>query len=193
MLRFKNVLLITVALVFFSCANYDYKDGYSFIENAKTAIAKNDLALAESYLEKASSSDYGFCGNSWVEARTKIDLLKVQILHKKGKYKEVLQLLDTMTGCKSNTLKIETLFLMHGKDKVVQAFQATPEVKKHVNEYGLISYSIYIEELAYTFTFNESFSDYKLDENDEVIILKIDYNNFVSIAKSCGFYALIES
>ncbi len=193
MIKFKYLLLITFSLLMLSCTNYDYRDGYSFIKNAEKAVKQNDLALAESYLEKASKSDYGFCGNSWVEARTKIDLLKVQILHKKGKYKEVLQLLDTMTGCKSNTLKIETLFLMHGKDKVVQAFQATPEVKKHVNEYGLISYSIYIEELAYTFTFNESFPDYKLDENDEVIIPKIDYNNFVSIAKACDFYALIEN
>lgn len=199
MLRFKNVLLIAAALVFFSCTNYDYKDGYSFIANAEKAVQKNDLALAESYLEKASNSDYGFCGNSWVEARAKIDLVKVQILHKKKKYDEALLLLESSNGClfradcnKRDSLKVETLFLKHGKDKVVKLFKSLTTVDKQVNN-GLESYSVYIKELEYTLTFGESFPRTTYNENGEPTLHTPNDNSFASIAKTCSFYALIEN
>ncbi|WP_298417301.1 hypothetical protein [uncultured Kordia sp.] len=201
MFKYKYLLLTVFCLALFSCGKkFDATDGRAFIKNAQEAIQQNDLALAESYLDKASKSDYGFCGNSWAGAKGAITLIQAEILNKKKKHDEALQLLEAMNGCplgadcnKRDSLKIETLFLKHGKDKVVKAFQSVSTVKKHVNEHGFDSYSVYIEELAYTFTFGESFPDYKFDENDRIIIPKIDYNNFFSILKAYNFYALLEN
>ncbi len=200
LISLKNILLITFCLALFSCGKrYDHDDGHAFIKSAREAVQQNDLALAETYLDKASNSNYGFCGNSWAGAKGNITLIQAEILNKKKKHDEALQLLEAMNGCplgadcnKRDSLKIETLFLKHGKDKVVKAFQSVSTVRKNVNENGFDSYSVYVEELAYTFTFAESFPDYKFDENDRVINPKIDYNNFFSILKAYNFDALLE-
>ena len=198
MIKFKNILLIAVALVFFSCNNYE--EGYKFIENAKTAIAQNDLALAESYIEKAIKSNYGPCGNAWIDAKVDIDLVKVQILQKKEKYNEALELLDAMHGCnfgedchQRDVLKIETLFLKHGKDKVVKTFQLNSEIKKHVDEQGITSYSINLKELKYVFTFGEYLPRVTYDENQQPILHEAKDASFESLAKACGFYSLLKS
>ena len=201
MIKFKYLLLIAFSLAMLSCTStsYDAYDGHNFIKNAEKAVQKNDIASAEAYLKKAEKSDYGFCGNSWIDAKADISLVKAQILNKKGNYDEALQLLESTNGClmgadcnTRDSLKIETLFLKHGKDKVVKAFQSLSDVDKHDNN-GFESYSVYVKELAYTLTFGESFPQITYDENGKAVFYTPTDNNFASIAKAYSFYTLIEN
>lgn len=199
MMKIKNITLIVLAFILFSCAkNYDYKDGYTFIKNAEKAVEQNEIALAEAYLVKASKSDYGFCGNSWLDAKSDINLVKAQILNKKGNYDEALLLLESGNGntigtrCnKRDSLKIETLFLKHGKDKVIESFQSLTAIKKLDNN-GFESYSVYVKKLDYTFSFGEGFPIITYDKNGVPVFQEPVDDTFISIAKVYGLYALIE-
>lgn len=198
-MKMKYFILILLFIPLLACSqDYNYKDGYRFIKKAEKALKNDKIKKAENLLKKASNSNYGFCGNAWASAEGSIDLLKAQIANKKKNYDKALMILDSIGGCslgadcnKRDSLKIETLFLKYGKNKVVDSFGLLEKVEKNENEYN-DTYTVNLTELNYKFTFGGGFTVTYVDENGEAIKQKTTDNEFVKIARNYPFYKLIE-
>ncbi|NRD22451.1 hypothetical protein HNV10_04315 [Winogradskyella litoriviva] len=178
---------------------HDYKDGYNFISKAEKYFKKNKIIKAEEYLIKARNSNYGFCGNAWAGAFSSIQLLEAEIENKKGNHNNALKILDSINGCsygadcnRRDVIKIETLFLKHGKNIVINSFKNISEVKENPDDENN-PYSVFLKELNYNFTFGGSFTWVSLDENGEPIEQEPTDNKFILIARKYNFYKLIEN
>jgi len=146
---------------------YDYKDGYEFILKAERNFKGGNIAKAEQFVEKAKKSNYGFCGNAWASAYGRINLLEARILNRKREFDKALAVLDSLNGCNigadcnaRDSLKIATLILKFGKEKVKESFENTTVEDMTVKELDFErSYSLNLKGLNYIFRF--VCSDYK--------------------------------
>src|SRR5689334_16520355 len=94
-------------LLFFFCLElfgqteyrYDYKKGYEFILKAEKNFKKGNFVKAEEFISKAKNSDYGFCGNAWASAYSRIAMTEVEIFNAQKKYDVALTILDSLQGC----------------------------------------------------------------------------------------------
>ena len=62
-----KVFLLSVIILFLATEGIA-QEGYDIIRLAEKKIAKGKLDRAEKLLDWAAESDYGFCGNAWMEA-----------------------------------------------------------------------------------------------------------------------------
>ena len=177
---------------------YSYKEGNNFISKAQKQIDRNNIESAKKLIEKAKVSNYGFCGNSWASSDSRIKLIESQILNKENKYDESLKILESIDRCsygancmQRDSLKIETLFLKFGKEKVKNAFKNVNEITKNENDEYEESYSAYIKDIGYKFNFIESNVSY-LDKNGKEITKDKTENEFINIAQNQMFYELLE-
>ncbi|WP_289659846.1 hypothetical protein [Flavobacterium panacagri] len=194
----KKFILIVILLISskdFAQSRYNYKQGSKFIEKAQTEIQKGNLSEAQMNLEKAGKSNYGFCGNAWASAESKINLLKAEIFNRKNEFDKSLSVLDSMAGCgfgadceARDSLKIVTLSLKFGSEKVKKSFKNVMAVKvKPPNIES--SYSIYIADLNYTFVFQSWVgSGYSENENSE----ENDGHKFIKLIEKHKYYKLLE-
>lgn len=60
------------------------QDGFKVIHKAENKIAHKKYNQALELLNKASTMDYGFCGNAWMEAKDKIALNRIIIYEVRG-------------------------------------------------------------------------------------------------------------
>ena len=105
---------------------------YKHIKKATQLInSDKNLAKALWHLEKAEKVDYGFCGNAWMEAFWRIHFERARIYARKGNYHSTLSELDSIVTCafggdcvKSDSLKLEALFLMYGVENVTKALES---------------------------------------------------------------------
>jgi len=110
-------------------SNISAQDGYKLIRKAEKEIKKENYSKALTLLDSAEKSDYGWCGNSYYYAMGDIGILKSQIYNKQKNYDQSLEILDSYFGCdfgvdceKRDSLRIETLYLKFGKEKVIEEF-----------------------------------------------------------------------
>ncbi|WP_178985106.1 hypothetical protein [Winogradskyella helgolandensis] len=201
-MKLKLVIFFLFFISFFGWSQtekYDYKDGYNFISKAEKSFKKNKLKKAEEYLVKARNSNYGFCGNSWAGAYSSIELLEAQIANKKKNYDLSLKILDSINGCsyggycnRRDVLKIETLFLKHGKNEVINAFKNVTEVNENHDDTNN-PYSVFLKEFNYNFNFGGSYSTIYVNNNGEPIEQEQTSNKFIIVARKYKFYKLIEN
>lgn len=177
---------------------YSYKDGYNFLSKAQKQIKKGKVENAKKLIVKAKESNYGFCGNSWASANSQIKLIESQILNKENKYDESLKILESIDKCsygancmKRDFLKIETLFLKFGKEKVKSAFKNVNQITKDENDEYENSYHAYIKDIDYNFNFIDSNISF-LDKNGKEIIKNKTENAFLNIVQNQMFYELLE-
>ena len=196
----KNYILILLLFSFsknFGQVEYNYKQGYKFIGRAGKEIENGNLTKAEKLLEKANKSNYGFCGNAWASAHSQINLLKVEIFNQRKEFDKSFSALDSIKGCgigadceARDSLKIITLFLKFGKEKVIKSFRKVKTVnKKEVNFEPL--YSVFLSDLNYTFTFQDW--DYRFFGEEEKSFDQEDpKNRFLNLIKKHNYSKLIE-
>ncbi len=155
--------------------SYNYKQGYKFIEKAKTCIEDGKYKKAEKFLNKAKRANYGFCGNAWITAYTQIDNLTVEIYLAEKRYREALEFLDTIGGCgfgadcnKRENLKITALINLYGKETVKKAFRETVTLVR-ADDYDSLDfdYSVYLSELNYTLKFKDSRERFQRNKGEE--------------------------
>ncbi|WP_412464396.1 hypothetical protein [Flavobacterium mekongense] len=194
----KNLILILALFICsknFGQSKYSYKQGYKFIKNAETAIKAGNLERAERNLEKAGNSNYGFCGNAWASAESQINLLKVEIYNQRKEFDKSFSVLDSIKGCgfgadceARDSLKIVTLFLKFGKEKVKQSFKNVKSLDIKKIEFEPF-YSVYLADLNYTFIFQDWDYTYFGDENKN---LKNDEDIFIKLIEKHNYYKLLE-
>lgn len=182
---------------YFGQSKYDYNQGYKFIKKAEKNLILGKLEKAEMFLEKAKLSNFGFCGNAWASAYGEINLIQTKIFNERKEYDKALNQLDSIRGCgvgancvERDSLKIVTLILKFGKEKVKESFAKVINVEKIEKEYDNF-YSAYIKDLNYTFIFYTS--DYFWIRKDNKIDNKEKHeNDFLSKIKNFNYYKLLE-
>lgn len=175
---------------------YDYNQGYKFIGGAEKNLKQGNLAKAEDYIAKAKISDYGFCGNAWASAHSMIAIVEVKLLNTKKQYDKALSVLDSVQGCSfgadcntRDSLKIVTLFLKFGKEKVKQTFKKINVINHPEYPNFDQSYWVLLEDLNYKFWFNGPYPIYINGKKNEQ---EKSGNDFYDIAKNLSFYKLLE-
>lgn len=178
-------------------SKYNYKQGYKFIKKAEKKLIKGKLDIAQAFLEKAKLSDYGFCVNAWASAFGQINLIQTQVYNKRKDFDKALNVLDSIGGCgiganceARDSLKIVTLILKFGKDKVKESFHKTEKLVKNEMDYNS-NYSVYLNDLNYTFRFN-SYNYYKVDEKGNKIEQQKLENEVLNKIRNHNYYQLIE-
>lgn len=195
-------LFIVLFLPFFLFSQkkykYTYEDGNNFLKMAKESIQKNDMRTAKTLIQKAKKANYGFCGNSWVSADSKIKLMEAEIFNKKKRYEKSLTILESIDRCSYGAdcstrdfLKIETLILKFGKERVKKAFSSVDKISKLDINDPYETYTVLLKDLDYTFNF--TLNDFiLLDNQGNEIKHPITDNVFQNIAQNQEFYSLIE-
>lgn len=194
--------IILILLLFFCSKNfgqlsYNFKQGYKFIKRAEKEIENGNLVKAEKLLEKANKSDYGFCGNAWASAKSQINLLQVQIFNERKEFDKSFSLLDSINACgigadceARDSLKIVTLILKFGKERVIQSFKNTKIVEKKEFDYD-IQFSALISGLNYTFVFQDW--DYRFQgEENKIFDPNDSKNQLMNLIKKHSYSKLLE-
>ncbi|MBB4807790.1 hypothetical protein HNP38_003106 [Chryseobacterium defluvii] len=177
---------------------YSYKEGYGFLAEAQKMIKEDKIKSAKILINKAKRTNYGFCGNAWIDANSQITLLEVQVLNKENNYDQSLNILDSLDECSYGAdcdtrdyLKIETLILKFGKEKVKNAFKNVNKVSI-INDYDYgESYSAFIKDLNYNFNFTARQIIF-VDENGKKVPKNVTDNEFLNIAQNQPFYSLLK-
>lgn len=203
-MKHRNVLFLCFIfpIFIFSQKNYrySYNKGYVFLKKAQKQINKNNIKKAKHLTSKAKDTNYGFCGNAWAHAQSEIKLIEVQILNADKNYNQSLKVLDSINRCsyganciKRDSLKVKTLILKFGKDKVKTAFKHVNQISKFENENeDEDEYcSAFIKDLNYTFNFIRLDVSF-LDKNGKAIKKNDTNNEFLNIAQNQMFYSLLE-
>ena len=175
--------------IFFFFSLNLFSQNYKLITKADKILSSENpnLKKAEKLLNRAEKSDYGFCGSAKLSADSKIDFLRAKILFLKNDFKKCLNKLESediwMRRYSSDSLKIECLIKMYGKEKISNLiFFKSSKIIKRENKYNYKGICIKLEEINYAFCF--------LDQNEN-----INYNNEVTlleILKETNFYNLIK-
>ncbi len=105
------VILILISVSFIRCSE---QDGFNIIKDARINYKLGDLDQALHLLDQASSSDYGTCGNSYIEAYVKIVDLKAKIYLDKKDYQRVRAVLNesNVYGGDFDSLRIQSLVFL---------------------------------------------------------------------------------
>lgn len=175
----KYLLILSTLLLYplkeFCQTKKHTEEGFKYIEMAENFIQKGNLSKAEISLNKAKRCDYGFCGNYWLSAYEKINMLQYNIHIIRKDYKQALYQLDSIKGCgfgvncnMRDSLKVNALVNIYGKNNVKESFNNINESAiKSLEESSIyLIYLIYLPELKYTFTF-ESYN-YKIVVIDKI-------------------------
>lgn len=177
---------------------YDYKQGYSFIRKAEKSLHAGDLSKAQKLIIKAKASNYGFCGNAWIESHSKINIIEVQILNSQKNYNKALLVLDSIKDCDfgadcnaRDSLKVITLFQKFGKEKVKECFRKITVINNAGNpEFEFDSkYWVFLEELNYKFWFRRDYPNYIDENNIESVKAERD---FAMLVKNQAFFKLLQ-
>ncbi|UFH31386.1 hypothetical protein LNP04_15640 [Chryseobacterium sp. C-71] len=201
-MKFKYILILYLIIptFIFSQKNYkySYNEGYLFLKKAQKQINKNNIKNARTLLNKAKDTNYGFCGNAWASANSEIKLIEAQILNINKNYDESLKILESIDGCsyggnciKRDSLKVKTLILKFGKDKVKNAFKNVNMISKIENEDDDEIYSAFIKDLNYKFNFIR-LDILVLDKNGKSLVKNNTDNEFLDIIQNQIFYTLLE-
>ena len=147
---------------------YSYKQGYGFINKAEKNLKLRNLTKVEALLAKAKNSNYGFCGNAWVSAHSRIAIIEVELLNIQKQYDKALVILDSVNGCSfgascsaRDSLKIITLFLKFGEEKVKQSFKKINVINNPDYSDFDPTYWILLDDLNYKFLFLGPYPIYK--------------------------------
>ncbi|MCU7618968.1 hypothetical protein NZ698_17460 [Chryseobacterium sp. PBS4-4] len=201
-MKFKYILFLYLIIptIIFSQKNYkySYNEGYLFLKKAQKQINKNSIKKAKILLDKAKDTNYGFCGNAWSSANSEIALIEAQILNINENFDESLKILELIDGCsyggnciKRDSLKVKTLILKFGKDKVKNAFKNVCMISKIENEDDDAIYSAFIKDLNYKFNFIR-LDISVLDKNGKPLAKNNTDNEFLNIIQNQIFYSLLE-
>ena len=186
------VLLIIIASINASGQQkYDYYSGQKFIEKAQKNVLNGKFDKALSYLSKAEQSTYGFCGSGNYSTLKNIERLKINSFLGLKKYDSIITLLDKkdfffeLEAKKDDSLKVEVMFLKHGKENTTNSFKKASIISKKVSPYSdFFIYTFFLENLNYAFSFKKTNNkNNKIEFENE--------NNFKSISKNTLFYNLI--
>lgn len=201
-MKFKYILILYLIIPTFIFSQksykYSYNEGYLFLKKAQKQINKNNIKNARILLKKAKDTNYGFCGNAWASANSEIKLIEAQILNINKNYDESLKILESIDGCsyggnciKRDSLKVKTLILKFGKDKVKNAFKNVNMISKIENEDDDEIYSAFIKDLNYKFNFIR-LDILVLDKNGKSLVKNNTDNEFLDIIQNQIFYTLLE-
>ncbi|MEN0007982.1 hypothetical protein [Flavobacterium nitrogenifigens] len=185
----KLVFLAAILFSINSFAQNDSDHGYFFIEKSQKYLNLGKLDKAKRFIAKARKSDFRG-GNPEATAKSRINLIEAQILIRKKLYSEALTLLDTTHGAsfgvncaERDSLKIVTLFLLYGKQKVKDSFKNLHvEISTNESQFDAQNCA-FIGELNYVFCF---FSDFFVPEDEKTKI------SFEELAKNMAFYKLLQ-
>jgi tetratricopeptide (TPR) repeat protein len=184
--------LAFLATILFSINSFGQDDsdrGYVFIEKSQKYLNVGKLEKAKKLIDKAKEIDF-HGGNPEATAKSRINLIEAQILIRQKMYAEALTILDTTHGAsfgvncaERDSLKIITLFLKYGKQKVKDSFRNLRiESSTNDNQFDA-SNCAFISELNYNFCF---FSDFVVLEDEKTKI------SFEELAKNMAFYKLLQ-
>lgn len=178
-------------------SKYNYKQGYRFIRKAENKLKNGNLIKATVFIKKAQLSNYGFCGNAWASAFSRINLIQAQIYNQQKDYNKALQTLDSINECSfgadckaRDSLKIVTLILKFGKQKVKESFNKITTLEKEEKNFETF-YFVNLIELNYIFKFNYAFY-YEDISNNEIPKQEKSENLFLDAFKRHNYYKLIE-
>ena len=98
--------------------------GFHVIRKAERKYEAGKRKAALRLLNRAEKLDYGFCGNSWIEANRSIWLLRSRVYLESGKYLKARNSLDSISweykGDNLDSIRIRIYQLEFGKMKVSQ-------------------------------------------------------------------------
>jgi len=175
-------------------AQYNFRQGYRFINRAERNIELGLYKRADKQLAKAKESDYGFCGNAWGEAFADIYLLESQLYIQQNQYDSALAVLDSLGGCqlggdceKKDSLIISILYLKFGKEKVRSAIENANTISIKQSNYFNTPY-IYLPELGYNFfmyafqemDFDDTTSTTFTDDKIKEILFAFKHNKYIA-------------
>ena len=195
---FLIVFLFSTSIFGQTVYKYNYKQGYNFIKKAQKKLQNGNLSKAKKCIANAKNSNYGFCENAWIESYGRINIIEVQILNIQKKYDSALVVLDSLNGCAfgadcsaRDSLKVITLFLKFGKEKVIDSFKKVNTVNNSGDpEFEFDSnYWVFLDELNYKFWFKTDYPVYI--DGKKVESIKTG-NDFFDLAKDQAFYKLIK-
>jgi len=121
---------------------YDYYKGQKFIEKAQKNVLNEKFDKALNYLSKAEQSPYGFCGSGSYSTLKNIERLKIDSFLGLKKYDSIITLLDKkdfffeLEAKKDDSLKVEVLFLKHGKANTTNSFKKASIISKKASPYN---------------------------------------------------------
>lgn len=173
------------------------KSGYECITKAKACLAKGNLADAQGFIDKAKKCDYGFCGNAWATAYGEIRLTQAQVFNVQHKFDESLRVLDSLSGCsigadcgKRDSLKVVTLVLKFGKEKVKNAFAKIDKLNTtSIDDASEGRFWVLLDDLNYKFFFVEGgFKEETYGWHKE----QQPVNQFYNMVKDLPFYKLLQ-
>lgn len=202
-----SILFLVIACFAFGQADskYNSQQGYHFIYKAQKKLQHGNLAKAQKFINKAKSSDYGFCGNAWASAYGQINLVEVQILIKQKNYDKALMVLDSISGCSfgancnvRDSFKVVVLFLIFGEEKVKSSFKKITELNTPDDFLSFSDYWVFLPHLNYKFLFDgrgrtiyENGKRITFVNGQKVELAKTDHD-FYDIVKDKPFYKLIQ-
>lgn len=129
--------LLLSAFLLFLANECIAQEGYDLIRLAEKKIAKGKLDRAEVLLDWAAESDYGFCGNAWIEANELITIHRSKIYALRGKYLEAANILnDSMSNWSYNVdcLKMTYYSKAIGREKVYHEMDSLIQQKGGMDE-----------------------------------------------------------
>jgi hypothetical protein len=185
------LLIILISINVFGQQKYDYYSGQRFIRKAEKNISKGKFERALKLLSKAEQSTFGFCGSGSYSTLKNIERLKVDSFLGLKKYDSILSLLDNkelffeFEAKKDDSLKVQILFLKFGKENVINSFKKSTKLLRKTSIYNdFFNYTLFLEDINYTFSFKKVNNKYNKIEFD-------NETNFKSISKNTLFYNLI--
>jgi hypothetical protein len=164
-----------------------FSQNYNLIIKADKILNTNkpNLNKVEKILNKAEKRNYGFCGNAKESALSEIDYLRAKILFIQNEYEKCLIKLNSeniwIRQKSSDSLKIECLIKIHGKEKVKSVIfeKCNEKIVRNLN-YLYTKISLKLENINYNFCFYDQ--DEKLDYKKELTILEIlEETNFYNL------------
>jgi len=129
-------LLLSVVVLFLASESFA-QDGFDIIRMAEKKIAKGKLNRAEKLLDWAAESDYGFCGNAWMDAHELITIDRSKIYALRGKYLDAANMLnDSISNWSYNVdcLKMTYYSKAIGREKVYQEMDSLIRQNGGMNE-----------------------------------------------------------
>ena len=198
-LRIRYLIFITMVATSLHCGRkYGEAAGYRFLDKADEAIARREFNRAERYIYKARRSNYGTCGESYVDAYSLIDRLLTRSYIDQHRYDDALRYLDSTETSpfggvcgERATLRVEVLTEKFGATLVAESFAQVDSVKVGGAD-AMWPYTADLARFEYAFKFG--CGTYRPDESCSPR-WKADttaYRKFEEVAVCFPFYDLVQ-
>lgn len=134
-----------------------YEKGQKYINRAKKLFeSEKNLDKALILLQKADTCPAGFCGLGYSLTKAKIQWFRSNIYFAQKKYTLCLSTLDTpsfygFNWYNTDSLKVETLIQLHGRQKVLSDFQRHRDSSATVYDGDVSICSIRLDSCRHTF------------------------------------------